>query len=68
MIGDLRLREFIHPDGGMRVWSVQQLCLATGKYASEGDTWWKTLDPQGEPFTSKEDAWNHMNAIFEGTT
>ena len=64
MIGEMRIKEFTHPDGGMTVWSVQQLRKADGRYAKPGDTWWKNMDPRGEPFTSKEEAQQHLEACL----
>ena len=43
-LGDLKLYSFIHPDSlNQRVWEVEQLKLATGKYAEEGQTYWSTI-------------------------
>jgi hypothetical protein len=56
-IGDLRIIEFIHPDSmNVTVWEVEQLTLATGKYAKEGQTYWENITPSIEPFTDKKEA------------
>ncbi|MCP4127356.1 MAG: hypothetical protein GY753_09870 [Gammaproteobacteria bacterium] len=55
-IGEVRIREFIHPDSiAVTVWVVEQYSLASGKYAKPGQAYWKRIGPI-EPFTSKMDA------------
>ena len=61
---EFRVVELKHPDGGCQVYSVRKLCKADGKYAKPGDTWWKNMDPRGEPFTSKEEAQQHLEACL----
>ena len=54
IIGDVRIDEFIHPDSVcVTVWEVRQFSLATGKYAEEGQTYWKRHTPSIEPFTDR---------------
>lgn len=53
-LGDVRVRDFIHPDSiGVKVWEVEQLSLANGKYAKPGQTCWRNVTGQIEPFTSQ---------------
>jgi len=59
-IGDIRLRETTHPDGGQTVWDVQRLTEATGPYAKKGDTYWKRITPSIEPFHVKQTAIDFM--------
>jgi len=54
-IGDLRLKEFTHPDSiNVTVWDVEIVKLATGKYAEEGQTYWGRVTL--EPFTDRQEA------------
>jgi hypothetical protein len=56
-IGDLRVRGFNHPDSiGAKVWEVEQLSLADGKYSRPGTLYWARLSVGNEPFTSLADA------------
>jgi len=63
-IGDLRIIEFIHPDSiNVIAWDVEKLTLATGKYAKEGQTYWKRITPSIEPFTNKHEAESFMERV-----
>ena len=63
-LGDVKLVEFIHPDSiGVVVWSVYQYSLARGKYATEGQMYWKNVDPNFQPFHKKEEAIAYKNSI-----
>jgi hypothetical protein len=53
MIGDVRIEEFIHPDSiSVTVYDVQVLSAAEGKYAEEGQTYWRSVTV--EPIASKQ--------------
>lgn len=56
-LGDVRIREFIHPDSiNVTVWEVEQLTLSKSPLLKEGSTYWRIMRDQIEPFTSKEEA------------
>ncbi len=55
-IGDIRVRDFIHPDSiGVKVWEVERYSLATGQYAKPKQMYWKNITGQIEPFTSQSE-------------
>ena len=62
-LGDLRLREFTHPDSiNVTAWDVEQFTLATGMFAEEGQAYWRRITPGLDPFTDKNEAVMLMNS------
>ncbi len=63
-IGDIRIREFTHPDSiNVTVWEVDKLTICDGKYAKPGATYWKRMTPGIEPFTDKIEAVLFMDSL-----
>ena len=63
-IGELRITERIHPDSlGVKVYEVEQVKVACGKYAKEGELYWSRVTPGIEPFTSRQAAENFMSEL-----
>jgi hypothetical protein len=59
-IGDLRVRGFKHPDGGMFVFHAEEYRLAIGVYAAAGAKYWANMNHGNEPFTTQQEAIDFM--------
>jgi len=63
-VGNRKIKTMIHPDSiNTRIWEVYEVQLLTGQYAQEGDMAWIRITPGIEPFTSKKDAKDFLEAL-----